>query len=106
MLADPAEAAARLGLLARVDEGDLPRLGVPLMDLHRVLRHVERDVRHVQEVVGEVFLDDVALEAAADDEVRDAVRRVDLHHVPEQWLAADFDHRLRTQHGLFAEPGT
>ena len=67
-------------------------------------RHVERDVRHVQEVVGEVLLDDVALVAAADDEVVDAVRRVDLHDVPEDRLAADLDHRLRLQIALFGDP--
>ena len=37
--------------------------------------HVEGDVRGVQEVVGEVLLDDVALVAATDDEVVDAVLR-------------------------------
>ena len=48
----------------------------------------------MQEVVGEVFLDHVALVAAADHEVIDAVGGVDFHDVPENRLAADLDHRL------------
>ena len=59
------------------------------------------DIGHVQEVVGEIFLDDIALVAAADHEVVDAVRRVDLHDVPEDRLAADLDHRLGLQIALF-----
>ena len=61
---------------------------------HLVVVHVEGDVGGVQEVVGEVLLDDVALVAAADDEVVDAVLRVDLEDVPEDGAAADLDHRL------------
>ena len=70
----------------------------------RVVGHVERDVGHVQEVVREILLDDVALVAAADHEIVDAVRRVDLHDVPEDRLAADLDHRLRLQIALLGDP--
>ena len=59
-------------VVAGVDQGDAPRLGDALMNLHAVLMHVESDVGHVEEVVGEVLLDDVALVAAANDEVVDA----------------------------------
>ncbi len=51
----------------------------------------------MEEVVGEVFLDHVTLEAAADDEVIDAVMRVNLHNVPEYRKATDLDHRLRLE---------
>ena len=45
------------------------------VDLHAVLGEIEGHVRRVEEVVGEVLLDHVALVAKADDEVGDAVVR-------------------------------
>ena len=97
------EAPAGQGGLAGVHQGDAPRLGVVVVDVHAVVRHVEGDVGHVQEVVGEVFLDDVALVAQADDEFADPVGRVDLHDVPQDRLAADLDHRLGADRGFFTE---
>ena len=79
--------------------------GFAMMHVHLVLLHVEGDVGHVQEVVGEVLLDHVALVATADHEIVDAVRRVELHDVPEDRLAADLDHGLRFQMGLLGDPG-
>jgi len=61
------------------------------MDGNLVVVHVEGDVGCVQEVVGEVFLDDVALVAETDDEVIDAVLGVELEDVPEDGAAADLD---------------
>ena len=58
------------------------------------------DVGHVQEIIGEIFLDDITLVAAADHEIVDAMRRIDLHDVPENGLAADLDHRLRPEIAL------
>jgi hypothetical protein len=94
VLGDAAEAAAGAGVVAGVDEGDAPGLGDGVVDGHLVVRHVEGDVGGVQEVVGEVLLDDVALVAAADDEVVDAVLGVELEDVPEDGAAADLDHGL------------
>lgn len=45
--------------------------------------------RLVQEVVGDVFFDQVALVAAADDEIVDAMARVDFAVAPQNRLAAD-----------------
>ena len=73
------------------------------VDLHAVGAQVEGDVGQVQEVVGEVFLDHVALVAAADDEVVDAVGGVELHDVPEDRLAADLDHGLGLEVGFLGE---
>ena len=66
---------------------------------------VDRHVGGVQEVVGEILLDHVALVAEADDEIVDAVMGVDLHDVPEDRLAADLDHRLRPQVGFLGDAG-
>jgi cell division protein ZapA (FtsZ GTPase activity inhibitor) len=43
------------------------------MNLHDIARQIESHVRCMQEVVREVFLDDVSLVAAADDEFMDPV---------------------------------
>jgi len=59
----------------------------------------------VQEVVGEVLLYDVALVAAADDEVIDAVVGVHLHDVPEYRTATDLDHRLRLEVRFLRDAG-
>ncbi|MNN75497.1 hypothetical protein D3C81_1918040 [compost metagenome] len=57
----------------------------------------------MQEVVGEEILDRVALVAQADHEIVDAVSRVLLHDVPENWLPTDFDHGFGLEVRLFAD---
>ena len=68
---------------------------------HTVGLDVERHVGGVQEVVREVFLDDVAFVAETDHEIVDSVMGVDFHDVPQDGLAANFDHRLGLQVRLF-----
>ena len=70
---DALDAPADHGFFAGVDQRHPPRLGVLLQHFHPVFAKVERDVRLMQEVVREIFLDHVALVAKADDEVVDAV---------------------------------
>ena len=101
ILCDLPEAAAGSGLFAGVDEGDAPGFGDGVVHGHLVGGHVEGHVGGVQEVVGEVLLDDVALVAAADDEVVDAVRGVELEDVPEDGQTADLDHGLGAKRGFF-----
>ena len=103
---DAGEAAAGHRLFAGVDEGDAPGLRMLLMHLHAVVAHVEGDVGGVQEIVGEVLLDDVPLVAQADDEVGDAVAGEDLHQMPENGAPADLHHGLRFQMGLFGQAAT
>ena len=102
---DIAESPAGRSSLARIDKGHSPGFRYALMNLHPVFGHIEGHVRHVQEVVSEIFLDEIALVTAADDEVVDLVVRVDLQDVPEDRPASDFDHRLGADSGFFAEPG-
>jgi len=97
--------AIRPALLAGVDESNPPRLGDGVVHGHLVGGHVEGDVGGVQEVVGEVLLDDVALIAAADDEVVDAVTGVNLEDVPEDGQAPDFNHRFGPQRSFLADSG-
>ena len=76
------------------------------MDSHLVLLHVEGDIRFVEEVVCEVFLDDIAFVAEEDNKIIVAVGRVYFHDVPENRLAVDFHHRFGDEVGFFREAGT
>ena len=99
------DAATRHRILTRLDQRHRPGLGLVAVDLHLVRAQVERHVRTRDGVFVEVLLDDVALVAAADHEVIDAVRGIDLHDVPENGLPADLDHRLGAYRAFFADPG-
>src|SRR5258708_5409468 len=70
---------------------------------HLIGMHVKGHIRGMQEVVGEVLLDDVALVSATDDEVIDAMLGVNLQNVPENRTAANLDHWLGTNYRFFRE---
>jgi hypothetical protein len=104
VLRHPLQAAAGHGGRAGVDQGHAPVLGAAIVDGQLVLSQVDRHVRLVQEVVGEIFLDHVALVTKAHHELAHAVLGVALHDVPEDRLAADFHHGLGADFGLFGQP--
>src|SRR5262245_39522727 len=83
---------------------DGPRWLSPLMDRSAAACKIHREVVVDRVKVQEVFLDDFSAIAQRNDELLHAVRGVDVHDVPEHRLAADFDHRLRSEHSLFREP--
>ena len=58
----------------------------------------------MQQIVLEVFLDDVTFVTEADDELFESLCCVEFHDVDENWPAPDLDHRLGPQLGLFAQP--
>ena len=70
-----------------------------------VALQVDGHVRAVEDVIGEIFLDQIALVAKADDEVVEAVTAVEHHDVPEDRLAADLDHRLGPDLGFLGKAG-
>jgi hypothetical protein len=72
---------------------------------HPVAGKVQSDVAHMQEIVGEVLLDEVALVAEAHHEFLHPVRGIQLHDVPQDGPAAYLDHGLGPGHRLFAQPG-
>ena len=76
------------------------------MHFHGVVLHVERDIRHVQEIVREILLDQITAVPKAHHEVVYPVPGINLHDVPEDRLAAYLDHRLRAQVRFFADPRT
>src|SRR5262249_4587715 len=90
---------------AGVDERHAPGLRFRRVHLERVLREVDRHVRRVEEVVGEILLDDVTFVAEAHDEIVEAVRRVSLHDVPENRLSADLHHGLGAHGRFFRKAG-
>src|SRR5262249_21058604 len=51
LCADALQPATSESVLARIDERDTPRLDVPLMNFHRVVRGIKRHIGHVEEVV-------------------------------------------------------
>ncbi len=59
----------------------------------------------MQEIVREIFFDQVALVTTTDDEIVHAVSGINLHHVPQDGLAADLDHGLRLEVGLLGNTG-
>ena len=75
------------------------------MNFHAVIGDVESYIGHVKEVIGEVLLDDIALVAATNHEVVDSVVRINLHDVPKDGLAANFDHRLGLEVGFLGNTG-
>ena len=75
-----------------------------MMNLHSVQLHMESHIAHVQEVVGEVLLDHIALVAAADHKIIDAVMAVNLQNVPKNWPSPDLHHRLGLQVRFLADP--
>jgi hypothetical protein len=65
-----------------------------MVDFHAVAGHVHGDIRHMQEIVRKVFLDQVPFVASADDEVIDSLRGINLQNMPKDRLAAYLNHRL------------
>lgn len=76
-----------------------------LVYFHAVLAHIKGDVGHVHKIVGKILFDDVALVTTANNEVVDAVVGVGLEDVPQNGLAADFDHGFGASRGFFGDAG-
>ena len=80
-----------LMIIALLLGGSLVTAPTPNTDPEKI-GHIKGHIRHVQEVVGEVFFDNVALIPAANYKVVYAMRGVAFHYVPEKWFATNFDH--------------
>src|SRR5580704_9920747 len=106
MLANSLEAATGHRVDAGIDKRHNPRLCGTAMDGRNITAKVDSEIRAKQVVVRKVFLDEVALIPEADDEFVDAVRRIHLHDMPQDWTTADFDHRFRAKLSLLGEAST
>src|SRR5215471_10836093 len=103
---DTFEAAAGVGIRTCVSQSDTPRFGMAAVISQLVLSDVDGDVGIVKDLVGKIFLDHVAPIAEANDELHDAVKRIDLHDMPEDRSSANLDHRLWAKLRLFRDPRT
>ena len=72
-----------LGSKSGVNQGDFPGFTVLFMDSHLVVFKIESDVAAVEEVVGEIFFDDVSFVSQKNDKIVVSIPGVDLHDVPE-----------------------
>ena len=104
IIGDPLEPPARHRLFARLHDSNGPAFDAVLQHFQPVVLQVEAAVAVTQEIIREVFLDDVALVPAAHNKLINAVGGVNLHDVPQNRSAADFNHRLRLDDGFFAQP--
>ena len=55
---------------------------------------IDRDVGRVEEIVGEVLLNQITLLTSTDDKIIDSVMGINLQNVPQNGLATDFYHGL------------
>src|SRR5437660_11084746 len=60
----------------------------------------------MQEIIGKVLLDHVPLVSATDNEIVDAVIRIQFQNVPQDRSAANVDHWHRPHGGLLAKTRT
>src|ERR1035438_741809 len=100
------QAPASKGVQSGINQADLPVRSRGICSPHRTILQVQEKIAVVKMIVSKVFFDDLAFVSAGDQEVLVALAGIDAHDVPEHWLAADFDHWLRTKDRLLGEPGT
>jgi hypothetical protein len=72
-----------------------------VMDRHLPATQVHRDIIVKRLGIREVLLDHFAFVSKNHDELFDPVRGLNLHAVPEDRLASDFRHGIRSQDGYF-----
>ena len=101
------QATTCLALIPRIHQRHLPGFALALVHLHVVIDvHMERDITGVQEIIGEILLDQIALITAADNKLVNAKMAINFENVPENRLASYLHHRLWLEVGFFAEAGT
>jgi hypothetical protein len=55
-------------------------------------------------IMREILTDHVASVAKADDEILESEVRIDLHDVPQNGLATDFNHGFGSDYALLTDP--
>ena len=82
------------GNIARVDQSDSKILTGPAMNLGGIVGEIDGDIRIMQEVIREVFLDIISLIAQTNNKFAHALSAKALHDMPQNRFAANLDHRL------------
>ena len=106
VIADCTETTTGHGIRTCIDQCHPPRLAARTMPLQTIVDEIDGYVGCVQEVVRKELFDHVALVAQADDKVSDTAGIVDFHNVPQDWHAANFDHRFGTYARFLAQSAT
>src|SRR6218665_479608 len=71
------------------------------MNFHRIARHIERNVGHMQKIIRKILFDYITLVTTANHKIVNAVEGIDFHDMPENWLTTNLYHWLRSEMGLF-----
>jgi hypothetical protein len=75
------------------------------VDVSLVVFEVECDIRLMQDVIGEILLDDAPFISQADNEITYTYMGVNLHDVPQYRPISDLYHRFRLYARFFRKPG-
>ena len=67
------QSSPSLGFVTGIVKRYLPGIGFLLVHIHQVIGDIESNMGHLNELVGEIFLDYIAFLAATDQEVVDSV---------------------------------
>ena len=97
---EPLDAPASLRVKARVNEVNLPRLMLPLVNGGLARAKVYREIVVLRVEVKEIFFDHFGFIAERADKLIEAVSRIDAHDVPQNRLPANFHHGLGAKSGL------
>jgi hypothetical protein len=76
------------------------------MDFHFVVRDVKGDVARLQKIIREVTFDYISAISAADHKIAHTTGGINLHDVPQNGFASDFNHRLWPEIALLTDSRT
>lgn len=72
----------------------LPVRSRRVSNLAQSVSEIDEEIAVVSDKIPEILLDDLSFIAAGNHEIAVTMFYIDIHHVPEHWHAADFNHRL------------
>ena len=106
ILLHPLDSASCHCLQPCVHKRYLPGLQYVVMDDHFIfLGKIKGNIAVVKIIIREPFLDHMLLVAAADYKLMKSIAGIHFHNVPQNRLFTYFDHGLRFQMTLLADPG-
>src|SRR5208282_5195554 len=106
IVSNPLDAAARHCGVSRFNERDSPIFGATPVIVDGAIDDVYSHVAEMQTIIEKIFFDNVTLVAKTNHEIRDAMRRKNLHDMPQNRPSSDLDHRLWLRIRLFRESRT
>src|SRR5687768_3668109 len=92
-----------LSAVSGVDKSHTPRLRRGAVVLKRSVKNVHGYISRVETVVCEVLFYNVAHVTETDNEVFNAVSRINFHDMPQYGPSADLNHRLRPNTCFFCQ---